>query len=90
MDGKSVAISPAKEMLNDLAAGRAPPETLVALGYAGWSAGQLEEEIKSNCWLTAPSSVEIIFHIPFEKRWQAAAASIGVDLNRISYGTGHA
>ncbi|MGB6976896.1 MAG: YqgE/AlgH family protein [Gammaproteobacteria bacterium] len=89
-DDQNIVISPAKEMLYALAAGRAPRNTVIALGYAGWARGQLEGEIQRNCWLVAPPNFEIMFDLPLEMRWQAAAASIGIDLNRVAYGIGHA
>jgi putative transcriptional regulator len=73
-----------------MARGGFPRRAAVALGYAGWDAGQLEEEIRSNAWLNVPASDEIIYGTPFEARWQAAARLIGIDLGRISYQAGHA
>jgi putative transcriptional regulator len=62
----------------------------VALGYAGWDAGQLEEEILSNSWLHAPASSEIVFGMPFAQRWSAAAKSVGVDMTRLAPDAGRA
>jgi putative transcriptional regulator len=73
-----------------MAAGEGPRDALVALGYAGWGAGQLEGEMTANAWLTVPASREIIFQIPFEDRWRAAAALIGIDIDQISSDVGHA
>ncbi|MBT8113034.1 MAG: YqgE/AlgH family protein, partial [Gammaproteobacteria bacterium] len=61
-----------------------------ALGYAGWGADQLEQEISANAWLTVPYEADIIFNTPIEQRWQSAAAKIGVDLHLISNQAGHA
>lgn len=57
-------------------------DMLITLGYAGWSKGQLWEEIKDDAWLVAPLDVKILFDIPYENRWNAAAASIGLDFSR--------
>ena len=54
---------------------------LVALGYAGWSAGQLENEIAQNAWLTAPCDERILFDTPYEQRWRAAGRLLGIDLH---------
>jgi putative transcriptional regulator len=89
-DGESIVISPAKEILHEIMAGRAPRHWAIILGFAGWTKGQLEAEIRHNCWLSAPMNMEILFDIPLEKRWQAAAASIGVDLKWLSSEVGHA
>ncbi|MBM2829887.1 MAG: transcriptional regulator, partial [Gammaproteobacteria bacterium] len=60
------------------------------LGYAGWAAGQLEREIKENAWLNGPADSSIIFNTPTEKRWESAAALLGVDLEKLSIDIGHA
>ena len=69
---------------------KGPAHSLVALGYAGWNAGQLEAEIAQNAWLTTPADSDIIFHTPIEKRASAAAAKLGIDLALISPDAGHA
>ena len=60
------------------------------IGYAGWGAGQLEQELADNTWLSGPASSKIVFDTPSEQRWEAAAALLGVDLNLLSSDTGHA
>ena len=67
-----------------------PQEHLIALGYAGWAAGQLEQELAENSWLTLPADSQIIFSIPAGDRLGAAAAMLGVDMNLISAEAGHA
>jgi putative transcriptional regulator len=62
----------------------------MALGYADWDAGQLEDELLQNSWLTAPCDDSIVFDVPFEQRWHAAARLLGVDLARISHVSGRA
>ena len=67
-----------------------PDRYLVALGYAGWGAGQLEREMVENSWLSSPASREILFELPLERRWNAAAGLVGVDLTMLSAEAGHA
>ncbi len=79
-----------EDILLDIAVGRGPRNMIVALGYAGWEAGQLEQELAENAWLTAPYEAGIVFHTPVEKRWQTAADKLGIDLHLISSEAGHA
>lgn len=85
-----VAITSSKEMLVDIAEGRGPKHYIVVLGYSGWDAGQLEEEINRNDWLITPFDPTLLFETPMEKRWQEAAKLIGIDINRLSGHTGRA
>jgi putative transcriptional regulator len=62
----------------------------MALGYAGWGAGQLEMEISANAWLSVPADPAIVFDTPFESRWAAAAGLLGINLATISPDAGHA
>src|SRR6266446_4325655 len=70
--------------------GKGPEEAIVALGYAGWDGGQLEDEIRANAWLSAPVDPGLIFELPFESRWLAAGRLLGVELSRISPISGNA
>ena len=63
---------------------------MIALGYAGWSAGQLEQELAENSWLSLPAESDIIFSTPAELRLSKAAAQLGIDMNLISGEAGHA
>ena len=85
-----VALTTSKDILQAIANNKGPKDCIVALGYAGWSAGQLEQEIASNTWLSCPADEQIIFNTPVEERWKAAASLIGVDLSLLSNDTGHA
>jgi len=67
-----------------------PEHLLVALGYAGWGPGQLEQELADNAWLSTPADLDILFYKPSDQRWSAAAALLGVDLNLLSSDAGHA
>jgi putative transcriptional regulator len=86
----SIGITSSSDILAAIAAGEGPEKALVTLGYAGWGAGQLEQEIAANAWLNGPASTEIVFNTPCEQRWLAAAALLGVDLNLLSGDMGHA
>jgi putative transcriptional regulator len=83
-------LTTSQDILRAIASDEGPGEYLVALGYAGWTAGQLEEEISRNSWLTLPANHDIIFHTPAEQRLQVAASALGVDMNLISSEAGHA
>jgi len=83
-------ITSSRDIIADIAAGEGPDNFIILLGYAGWGAGQLETEILANSWLTSESDPEIVFKLPIEQRWHAAANSLGIDLNLISTDSGHA
>ncbi|MDE1922141.1 MAG: YqgE/AlgH family protein [Gammaproteobacteria bacterium] len=83
-------VTTSRDILTAMARGDGPEEAVVALGYAGWDGGQLEDEIRANVWLNAPVDAAIIFDLPFESRWDAAGRLLGVDLSRISSTSGHA
>jgi putative transcriptional regulator len=85
-----LSLTASRDIIAALAQGQGPKEYLVALGYAGWSEGQLEAEIAANSWLTVPASKHIIFDTPFAQRWAAAAQALGIDVNLISQVAGHA
>jgi putative transcriptional regulator len=83
-------VTTSRDILGSMARGEGPVQAVVALGYAGWDAGQLEEEIRSNAWLNVPVDDAIIFDTPFEQRWHAAARLLGIDFGRLSNQAGHA
>ena len=87
-DGLKVTTS--RDILVSLAGGKGPPRAVIALGYAGWGAGQLEAEMVANAWLTVPAAAEIIFSVPFERRWESAAQLLGVSISALSSEAGHA
>lgn len=86
----NISLTASKDILESLAAGRGPDDVLLALGYAGWGAGQLEEELGKNAWLTLPAEPEILFATPWHKRWQTAAARHGIDMSGLGSQAGHA
>jgi putative transcriptional regulator len=85
-----IQLTTSQDILKAIASGTGPEEFVIALGYAGWSAGQLEEEVASNSWLTLPADKRIIFHTPIEQRVATAAAALGIDMNLLTTQAGHA
>jgi putative transcriptional regulator len=88
--GNNLSLTTSEDILIAIARGNGPENFLIALGYAGWGAGQLEQEISANAWLTVPYEADIIFDTPIDQRWQSAATKIGIDLHLISNQAGHA
>jgi putative transcriptional regulator len=86
----SIGVTTSRDVLAAIASNEGPASAIVTLGYAGWAAGQLEQELVNNSWLTTPVTREILFDLPFEQRWEAAAALLGIDLNLLSGEAGHA
>jgi putative transcriptional regulator len=83
-------VTTSRDVLAAIARGEGPSQALVALGYAGWGAGQLEEEIRSNAWLNVPMDISILFETPYNERWRAAVKLLGIDSERLSSHAGHA
>jgi putative transcriptional regulator len=88
--GATVKVTVSQDILKAIAQGVGPKPALVALGYAGWGAGQLESEMAANAWLSVPTSPAILFETPIEQRWQAAAGIIGIDIRQVTSYAGHA
>ncbi len=87
---ESIQVTTSRDVLAAMARGEGPADAFVALGYAGWDAGQLEREIKDNAWLTLPIDEQLLFTLPYEERWLAAWRLLGVDVNQVSLVPGHA
>ncbi len=85
-----IKVTVSQDILAVMASGQGPSPAAVALGYAGWAAGQLESELAANAWLSAPADPAIVFETPFEQRWRAAASLLGVDIHQITNYAGHA
>jgi putative transcriptional regulator len=77
-------------VLEALAQGAGPKKLLVTLGYSGWAAGQLEDEIGRNGWLNVDAKREIIFDTPVEQRYDRALSLLGIDPRMLSQEAGHA
>jgi len=85
-----ICLTLSRDVIDALARGQGPDRLLVALGYAGWQAGQLEHEMLANAWLSVPATPEIVFDTPFAERWDKAARVLGIDIARMSTDAGHA
>jgi putative transcriptional regulator len=83
-------VTTSRDVLASMAEGKGPAPAAIALGYAGWEAGQLDEELLQNAWLTVPCDDTLVFELPFEQRWHAAARLLGIELSRISTQAGRA
>ena len=86
----NIQITTSRDILAAMARGDGPPSAIVALGYAGWGAGQLEAELQANCWLTADVDERVLFDLPYEDRWDAAVRLLGIDASRLGPDAGHA
>ncbi len=85
-----ICLTFSRDILDAMAAGDGPNKSLVALGYAGWEPGQLENEILANSWINVPATTDIVFDLSFAERWSAAAQTLGIDISRIAPDAGHA
>lgn len=85
-----VCITGTVDILRAMAEGKGPRKSLFALGYAGWGAGQLEEEMQANSWLTIPADDEILFRTPLAEKWDTALSRIGIEPLTLSPEAGHA
>jgi putative transcriptional regulator len=81
---EALHVTTSRDILTAMSRGEGPDEAVIALGYAGWDGGQLEEELRANAWLSAPVDLGLIFELPFESRWLAAGRLLGVELSRVS------
>jgi putative transcriptional regulator len=88
--GGGLEMTTSKDVLEALANGAGPRRLMVTLGYSGWSAGQLEEEIGRNGWLTVDADPKVIFDTPVEERYQRALSLLGFDPLMLSQEAGHA
>lgn len=84
-----ISLTTSRDVIEAIAAGKGPDQYLVALGYAGWSEGQLEKEILNNSWLNTPYAKQILFDTPVSQRWNAAASQIGININQLTTPAGH-
>lgn len=86
----AIALTSSRDVLQSLASGGPPSRVIVALGYAGWTAGQLEQEMLDNAWLTVPADMDIVFDTPPEQRFAAALQRLGINPTHLSETAGHA
>jgi putative transcriptional regulator len=85
-----LALTTSRDVLQAVAAGTGPEKILITLGYAGWGAGQLENEISQNAWLTVAADVDVIFAVAPEDRYAAAMKLLGIDPSMLTGVAGHA
>jgi len=87
---KGIVLTSTAEIFNDIAKGKGPKTSILAIGYAGWEAGQLEHEIKQNSWVTLPVESNFIFDDQDLDKWDLAYKLLGVDPNSLSQFSGNA
>ncbi len=85
-----ISLTATIDILRAIADGDGPDRAVLALGYAGWSAGQLEDEIQQNGWLTIPAQQSLIFDTALESKYERAIRLLGIDLSRLSTQAGRA
>jgi putative transcriptional regulator len=85
-----IGLTTSRDILEAVQGGTGPKRLIVSLGYSGWAAGQLEDEIKQNAWLTVEAQDDILFELPPEERLAAAMDLLGVDFATLSEEAGHA
>lgn len=85
-----VCLTATVDILKAIAAGSGPHHSILALGYASWAAGQLEDELAANGWLTCPSDPDLVFSGDLDRKYTKALAKLGVDLSHLSSDAGHA
>ncbi|MFW5926997.1 MAG: YqgE/AlgH family protein [Wenzhouxiangella sp.] len=88
--GSEICVTTSRDVLEAIASGEGPEKYLVALGYAGWDAGQLEDEMRENAWLNVMARADILFDSPPDARWEHAVASLGIDFSSLQPAGGHA
>lgn len=86
----SISLTHTIEILKDIAEGRGPRQAMLALGYAGWGAGQLDSEIQANSWLNVPADESIVFDEMQQDKWERSIAKLGFDISLLSGEAGHA
>lgn len=86
----NLSLTTSRDILEAMARGEGPSHAVIALGCAGWGAGQLEQELTEDSWLTVPADADLLFRLPLDARWQAAAGKLGVDLLNMTDYSGHA
>lgn len=85
-----VTVTTSNDIIRAIAIDEGPKDVLVALGYTGWAEEQLEKEVMDNVWLVCPYKSEILYEVPFEKRWEYAGLTLGVKMDQMSSDVGHA
>ncbi len=87
---EGVTVTTSNDIIRAIAGETGPKDVLVTLGYAGWDANQLDQEVVNNVWLVCPYKSELLYEVPFEERWDYAGLMLGVKMNELSTDVGHA
>jgi putative transcriptional regulator len=87
---ENISLTHTVEILKDIAEGHGPRQVMLALGYAGWGAGQLDGEIQANSWLNVPADESLVFGEVQQDKWQRSIAKLGIDISLLSGDAGHA
>lgn len=87
---EQITVTTSKDILENLTSEQRPEQFIMALGYAGWSAGQLEQELADNTWLTLEADPQLIFNTPIAKSWDKALEKIGISAEQLTSFSGHA
>ncbi len=85
----SIALTTSRDIIEAIALDKGPEHYLVALGYAGWGEGQLEQEILANAWLNTEFNRGVLFDTPVDQRWQGAAQPLGINMHQLTTHAGH-
>lgn len=85
-----VTVTTSNDIIRAIAEDHGPKDVLVTLGYSAWGEKKLEEELMDNVWLVCPFKQEILYEVPFDERWEYAGLTIGVKMNQLISGAGHA
>ncbi|MBA2648806.1 MAG: YqgE/AlgH family protein [Legionella sp.] len=85
-----VTVTTSNDIIRAIAQDVGPKDVLVTLGYTAWTETQLEKEVMDNIWLICPYKAEILYEVPFNKRWEYAGLSLGIKMNELSSSAGHA
>lgn len=85
-----LAVTASSAILGDIVAGKGPKKAALVVGYAGWSAGQLEAEIEQNSWISVPATEKLMFDTDNDLKWATSSKSLGIDMAFFSTTVGHA
>ena len=88
--GQEIMVTTSRDVLSDIAAGSGPEKYVVALGYAGWGGGQLENEMLANAWLSVSADTDIVFDMPLFNRFDEALGRLGIKIDQLHSEAGHA
>ena len=88
--GSEIGLTATLDILRDIASGQGPRRSVLALGYAGWGPGQLDQEMQANAWLNVPADEELIFGDDLNEKWERCIGKIGANLGALSGDVGHA